>query len=441
MTITMTRSLLAVCAVALSLGASAEVFYLPVNGNTRLQITNTSTVATNVAIEILGDTPGSTTLAVDAGKTAQWLQAGSGALRVTSDDAIAVTATSTCVSCGTTARLPVLDTRHLIDEGSIDTGVAANELEWSSGVGIINPEPASARVTLSLVRGELLIEQTSVRVSGRGVRFVPLERLFRSAFSGGEKVTFTAPHEVLLFAYDANARSGARFFRAAKPIANAGKPRRRAVRKTTSLTPSIPQTLELAPSKDTMIVEDGEGNLASGQGERIFSGATRRAGLRRVLMAFNIGAQIPPGSRITRATLTLNVSRAITNTEPMTLHRVTTDWGEGTSKSSAGPGASSTPGDATWLHTFFPNQRWTSGGGDFDVVPDATANAPGNGAFTFDSSASLIARIQAWVDQPATNFGWMLVGDEDDSGSARGIDSRESTAARRPKLTIEFTRP
>ncbi|HYC61339.1 MAG TPA: DNRLRE domain-containing protein [Thermoanaerobaculia bacterium] len=435
----MTRSLLAVVGFALSVGAFAEELYLPVNGNTRVRIANTSHAPTTVFIEVLGDKPTSTTLSLDAGKTRQWLRDGTGALRITSNDKIAVTATTTCASCGMTAKLPVLDARHLLDEGTIDAGVTPNELAWSSGVGIINPDNVSARVTLSLHRGETLVEQISLRVAARGARFLPMERIFRANFTGNERVTFTAPHDVLLFAYDANARSGARFFRAAKPIVNAGQPRRRAVRKTRSLTASIPQTIELAPSKDNMLVEDGEGSSSNGRG-RIFSGATRIAGLRRALLAFDVAAQIPPGSRITRASLTMTVSRAVTGNEPMALHRMTADWGEGTSNTTAGTGALATPGDATWLHAFYPDRRWTTEGGDFDAAVDATANVGSFGPFTFDPSASMIARIQAWLDQPATNFGWMLLGNEDGFSSARGFDSRESAAERRPKLTVEFTR-
>lgn len=434
----MTRPvLLAVCGFAISVCAYADELYLPVNGNTRVRID--SPAPTTVSIEVMGEPSTTTTLVVDAGKTTQWLHAGSGALRITSNDKISVTASSTCVSCGTTARLPVLDARHLLDEGTIDTGVARNELAWSSGVGIINPENVSTRVTLSLYRGEALVEHTTLRVAARGARFVPMERVFRATFTGNERVTFTAPYELLVFAYDANAQNTARFFRPAKPIVNAGQPRRRAVRKTPAILVSVPQTIELAPSKDNMLVEVGDGSLSNGQG-RIFAGSTRRAGLRRALLAFNVAAQIPPGSRITRVSLTLNVSRAITNSEPMTLHRVTTDWGEGDSNTSAGTGAVAKAGDATWLHTFFPDLRWTNEGGDFDVAADGTANVGSFGASTFETSASMVARIQGWLDQPATNFGWMLLGNEDRDSSARGIESREAPADRRPKLVVEFTR-
>jgi hypothetical protein len=50
----------------------------------------------------------------------------------------------------------------------------------------------------------------------------------------------------------------------------------------------------------------------------------------------------------------------------------------------------------------------------------------------------MTARVQAWVDQPATNFGWLLLGDELTNRSAKGLYSREAPANVQPKLTIEF---
>lgn len=435
----MTRLLLAVAGLALSVCAFAEELYLPANGNTRVRIANTSPAPTTVSIELLGDKPTTTTLPVAAGETAHWQHVGSAAVRITSNDKIAVTAHSTCVSCGTSAKLPVLDAQHLLDEGTLDTGVVTSDRSWSSGLAMINPETVPARVTLSLYRGEALLEQMTLRVGARGSRFVPIAKVFRTTPAGNERITFIAPHDVLLFAYDANARSGTRFFRPAKPVVNAGKPRRRAVRKTPSIPFSVPQTIDIAPSKDNMLVEDGEGGWANGQG-RLFAGPTRRAGLRRALLAFNVAAQIPPGSRITRASLTITVTRALTQSQVTALHRVTTDWGEGTSNTEGGTGAQATANDATWIHTFYPNHRWTREGGDFESAADATANIGSNGPQRFESSAALVARVQTWLDQPATNFGWMLLGNETGFSSARGFESRESEPDSRPKLTVEFTR-
>ena len=63
-------------------------------------------------------------------------------------------------------------------------------------------------------------------------------------------------------------------------------------------------------------------------------------------------------------------------------------------------------------------------------------------AFTEDVQTATSSRlfVQAWVDAPATNFGWMLKGYESDTGTAKCFDSREAVdSALRPKLSVTFT--
>ena len=51
----------------------------------------------------------------------------------------------------------------------------------------------------------------------------------------------------------------------------------------------------------------------------------------------------------------------------------------------------------------------------------------------------MIARVQGWVDQPSTNFGWIVIGNEDASRTTKELDSRESSsAAGRPTLAIDY---
>ncbi len=66
--------------------------------------------------------------------------------------------------------------------------------------------------------------------------------------------------------------------------------------------------------------------------------------VRRALLAFDISANVPAGSTIDSATLTLtlnNVGPGVNNNMP--LYRLTENWGEGTSNGSGG-GAPATPG-------------------------------------------------------------------------------------------------
>ena len=51
----------------------------------------------------------------------------------------------------------------------------------------------------------------------------------------------------------------------------------------------------------------------------------------------------------------------------------------------------------------------------------------------------MAADVQGWVNSAATNFGWVLLGDEVTSQSSRRFDSRESaTAGLRPALAVSY---
>lgn len=214
--------------------------------------------------------------------------------------------------------------------------------------------------------------------------------------------------------------------------------RRRAVRSPSPPPAVVARTVVLAPSKDNTLYRSNDGSLSNGAGIHLFAGATASRDPRRALLAFDL-AQIPPGSEITRVVLTLQVTKTISGSNAMTLHRVATNWGEGGSNAGFtrdGIGTASQPGDATWIHTVFPDQRWITAGGDFDATAEATAVAT-SGAVTWESAA-MIARVQQWLDQPSTNFGWILIGDETRSTTAKQLDSREASEETRPMLTVEF---
>jgi hypothetical protein len=120
------------------------------------------------------------------------------------------------------------------------------------------------------------------------------------------------------------------------------------------------------------------------------------------------------------------------------------DWGEGTSDpaGSEGGGAPATPGDATWLHRFFNTTLWTNQGGDFVATASATRSVSGVAFYTWGPTAAMRADVQGWLNTPASNFGWLLLGDEISLESARGFDSKESlTVANRPVLNVTYTAP
>ena len=168
----------------------------------------------------------------------------------------------------------------------------------------------------------------------------------------------------------------------------------------------------LSPSKDNTLYEDPNGTLSNGAGGHFFAGRTNGGSIRRGVIAFDIEGSIPEGSTITSVKLTLHMSRTLAGSQAVGLHRLESDWGEGSSNAGGneGSGASAQPGDTTWIHTIFDSALWNAQGGDFPATASATVG--GIEDYTWGSNAQMVADVQAWLDDPSTNFGWLLKGNE-----------------------------
>lgn len=201
------------------------------------------------------------------------------------------------------------------------------------------------------------------------------------------------------------------------------------------------QTVVLNPVQDNTLYEQPNGSLSNGSGTAIFAGNTNNGDIRRALLQFDLSS-IPANATITAATLTLSMNQTIAGATTMNLHKVNASWGEGSSIASGqqGSGGTSQPNDATWLHRFFQSTLWTTPGGDFSPTSSASTSVGGNGNYNW-TSAQLAADVQGWLNAPATNFGWILLGNEGVTPSAKRFVSREGSAASRPKLTISYTVP
>lgn len=194
--------------------------------------------------------------------------------------------------------------------------------------------------------------------------------------------------------------------------------------------------------KDTTLYEFPTGDLGNGQGSYMFAGRTGQAefSIRRALLAFDIASMVPAGSTITGATLRLHMSKTPTGGSMQFLHRTLANWGEGASNDGGeeGNGAGAQLGDATWLHTFYTDSFWANEGGDFSALPSAGTLVGGVGFYTW-SSAGLISDVQGWLDNPSSNFGWTILGDESQTRTTKRYDtSQNSITSRRPTLTITF---
>lgn len=198
----------------------------------------------------------------------------------------------------------------------------------------------------------------------------------------------------------------------------------------------------IQPVRDATLFEDPSGSLANGAGPVLHAGNNGQDLARRALIRFDVAAHVPPGAQIEAVELTMNVSNA-TNAVLRTfnLHRVLEDWGEGTSSTTSGSGAPATANDATWLHTFWPDQLWADAGGSFAPAASGSQSVGDVGLYTW-TDPGMATDVQAWLDQPAGNFGWLALGDESTLNTARRFDSRENgVAANRPTLRVTYSGP
>lgn len=197
----------------------------------------------------------------------------------------------------------------------------------------------------------------------------------------------------------------------------------------------------LTPTKDNTLYESATGSISSGAGSTMFVGKTNNGSTRRGLLAFNLAGKIPTTATLVSVTLRLNMAKTIAGAQAVALHKVTADWGEGTSNaggSGGGDGTAATNNDATWLHTFFSTNQWQTPGGDFVATASASTSVGSNGVYTWGSTPGLIADVQGWLSNPATNFGWIVIGNEATTPSAKMFNTRESAAATQPQLVIVY---
>ena len=206
-----------------------------------------------------------------------------------------------------------------------------------------------------------------------------------------------------------------------------------------------------ASQDNTLYETDNPTPLSNGAGQQLFFGLTGvNAGnvLRRTVLSYDLTA-IPTGTEILSAELRITVNMVPGSGQAIeltaNLHRLTNNWGEGSSDAPGpeGGGTTATLNDATWIHTFFdpanPNLNlWADEGGDFLATPSASTTIDSNlGSFTF-SSTQLLDDVIDMINNPNDNFGWIIIGDETTNNNARRIASREnSNMADHPVLVIQ----
>jgi hypothetical protein len=202
-------------------------------------------------------------------------------------------------------------------------------------------------------------------------------------------------------------------------------------------------TVTLQSAADTSLFETNpDSNLGASD---LAAGTTDKNLKSRALIRFNLTGEVPANATVTSATLGLRVTKEPPSAAASTfgLHRVLQEWGEGTKTGIVGDPASA--GEATWKARLFPATLWSAPGAaapaDYIAKASATRVVAGLGNYTFASTADLVADAQAWLVNPNSNFGWILISQaEATPRTARRFGSSEDPATA-PTLTIEFTVP
>ena len=195
-------------------------------------------------------------------------------------------------------------------------------------------------------------------------------------------------------------------------------------------------------SKDNTLFEDSTGSLSNGAGANFYVGKNNQGFLRRGVIAFDLRGNIPDGALIDSVSLTLFMSQTTSGPQSIGLHKIASDWGEGTSNSSGGQGAPATQGDATWLHTFYDSSFWGAQGGDFLSQASAEDTVDTPAFYTWESTSELILDVQNWLDNPSSNFGWLAIGEEITNQTTKRFETRENPIpANRPTLTVFWSNP
>ena len=215
-----------------------------------------------------------------------------------------------------------------------------------------------------------------------------------------------------------------------------------------SLVPVKADVLTLQPVADTTLFQVApDNNLGAAT---FFNAGTAGNGNRnRGLILYDVTG-IPVGSVITEVAVSFEVVRQpATDMESslFSLRRVLQPWAEGSqvpeNEASPGLGAPAGPNEATWNSRGIGGQSWSQPGGeagvDYSDTASALTSSAGQGEIVaFETSPDLIGDINSWLNQPAANYGWMLVTESEDLGkTARSFASRESGFG--PTLTIFYT--
>ncbi len=221
------------------------------------------------------------------------------------------------------------------------------------------------------------------------------------------------------------------------------------------LTDSLAGTVTLPAVADTTLSENYSSNNF-GALTFVNAGTTQNQTRNRGLFRFAPADALPPGARITQANLVLEVRHTPSGGyafADFTLHRLLRDWGEGrgtspVSGNTPGAGSPALIGEATWQSPFaLTPALWAAPGAlatnDYVPFPSSSQTIYGlnDSPYTFATTVRLVADVQDWLDQPAANFGWILICEAEATPfTARRFASHEDPNYG-PQLQVDYLIP
>lgn len=160
--------------------------------------------------------------------------------------------------------------------------------------------------------------------------------------------------------------------------------------------------------------------------------------LQRSLIKFDL-SNIPAGSTVSSAALLLTCVGEFSSTDyAITAYPLSRSWSEGT----AAVGTYVLNTNATWTHSNYPT-TWGTPGAD-NTSSDRGPNSIGTAIVTNCVNASVsipinTATIEGWINNPATNYGILLKGDETQNNTIKNFASSEhATVSYHPQLSIVY---
>lgn len=202
--------------------------------------------------------------------------------------------------------------------------------------------------------------------------------------------------------------------------------------------PALADTVTLGSVADAEIRQFSGDNFGSSEimnSGRVGDNVGANSEHRRALVRFDLST-IPSTAIINSASLAITVTTAppedVRTDSNFNLRRTLQSWREN---------------EVTWTNRLSPNVTWQTSGatGPTDIAGtvSSTVFITGAGNYSFPTSAGLVSDVQGWVTNAASNFGWLIISENQISlRTARQIGTREnSLAGNRPVLTVNYSLP